>query len=139
MKARLHRLKTNTASRLMLKIPQPLQPVYAKLVEKGALIGDWYDVSITLPKRPRSTGPNSQNNHSWGHAVQIAQETGHEVSEIEYIAKMRAVAGGYPYKVLAGELIPISQAHASVEDLIKLIEAYHQIAAELGVVLNEQE
>ena len=137
MKARLHRLKTKSISSLMLEIPESLHAAYTKLVEKGSPMGDWYDVTITTPKRKRSTGPESQNSHAWGHCQQIANETGNELSEVEHSAKERAIKRGYSTKIVGGQMVPISQARASVEDLVHLIEEYHQIAAELGIILKE--
>ena len=137
MKARLHRLKTGTISKLMLEVPEALHAAFQKLVEKGAPMGDWYDVTITTPKRKRSTGPDSQNSHAWGHCQQIANETGNELSEVEQAVKERAIKRGYSTKIVGGQMIPISQAQASVEDLVHLIEEYHQVAAELGIILKE--
>jgi hypothetical protein len=96
-------------------------------------------VKFSKPHKPRSTGPRSQNSHAWGHCTQIARELGMEVYEVEYIAKVRAIKRGYPVSTQLGMMIPKSQADIDTVECGYLIEEYHQIAAENGIVLTETE
>ena len=120
-------------------IPAGHLPAVAQLMANAERTHAGYlTITLALPKRPRTTGERSQNNHAWGHITQLAEETGHEVSEIEYIAKMRAVRRGYPIDVIAGEAVPRSQARITTEECAALIDELHQIAAELEVPLIEE-
>jgi len=96
-------------------------------------------VKFSKPHKPRSVGPHSQNNHAWGHNLQIAQVLGMESYEVEYIAKVRAIKRGYPVSTHLGIPIPKSQADIDTVECGYLIEEYHQIAAENGIVLTETE
>ena len=96
-------------------------------------------VKFSKPHKPRSTGPRSQNSHTWGHCTQIAKELGMEIYEVEYIAKYRAIKRGYPVSTHLGMMIPKSQADIDTVECGYLIEEYHQIAAENNIVLVETE
>jgi hypothetical protein len=111
---------------------------YADLIRKGQP-GDLYDVSIELPRRPRTTGPGSQNSHAHGHAQQIANETGHDMHEIETIVKVRALKRGYPYTVVMGMTIPKSQRDITTTECGYLIDEYHALAGELDIELREEQ
>ena len=91
------------------------------------------------PRKPRTCGPNSQNSHAWGHCTQIAQALGMEVYEVEYIAKVRAIKRGYPVSTKLGMMVPKSQADIDTVECGYLIDEYHQLAAENGVILTETE
>lgn len=99
---------------------------------------DFVLVTLQPPKRPRSTGLGSQNHHLNGHIMQICSETGNSYDAVKYCIKMHAVEElGYPYEELAGHIIPQGESSASVEECALLIEAAHELAAELGIILNE--
>lgn len=111
------------------------QEQYAALLHKAP---DYLDVEICPPKKARTTGKGSQNNHAFGHCAQIANSTGHDMTEIETIAKMRAIKRGYPYTEYMGMVIPKSQADITTTECGFLIDEYHAIAAELDVQLTEE-
>ena len=112
-----------------------IKQVLGKCKDKHA---DFVTVTFETPHRPRSTGKNSQNSHAWGHCTQIARELGMELHEVEYIAKVRAIKRGYPVSLKLGIPVPYSQANISVEECAVLIEEYHQIAAENGIILKDE-
>lgn len=123
---------------ITFKIPEGFQPSIDMLADslKGQM-----SVKISKPKKPRTTGPHSQNNHAWGHCLQLAQETGHETYEIEYIAKVRAIKKGYPVKSTLspfGIPCPKSQADINTVECGILIEEYHIMASECGIALREE-
>lgn len=113
--------------------------------KRGGFISATYD----LPRRPRSTGKNSQNSHVWGHASQIAAETGNDVDDVMKEAKHQAISRGYPAAMdpdgnpiriygtdqIKGE----STADISVEECKILIDVLHQIAGEFSIKLEEGE
>lgn len=99
---------------------------------------DFVLVTIQSPKKPRTTGLLSQNHHLNAHIVQICNETGNDYDSVKDAIKMFAVENmNYPYKTIAGEIVPIRERECSTEDCAKLIEASHVIASELGIILNE--
>ena len=100
---------------------------------------DYVKVTIGRPRKPRTTGPGSQNNHVWGHATQIATETGNEVDDVMDAAKERALKRGYPYHVnkLTGKVKPYGTEELDTEQCGMLIEELHMIAAEMGITLIE--
>ena len=100
--------------------------------------GRLYNLTIKAYRRPRTTGPKSQNSHAWGHIQQLAEYTGHDVSEIGALAKLRAVKRGYPADTFYdGTLIPWSQSRLDTAQCAHLIDELHQIADELGIILRE--
>lgn len=99
---------------------------------------DYVLVTLEPPKKPRTTGRNSQNHHLNGHIMQICNETGQDYEEIKYIVKMKAVElMGYPYKTLEGHIFPKPEHQSTTDECAKLIEAAHVTAAEFGIILQE--
>ena len=100
--------------------------------------GDFVLVTMQPPKRPRTTGPESQNHHLNGHIMQIVNETGNNYEVVKYCVKMIAVEQmGYPYTTIAGHIIPQPESESSTDECAKLIEAAHMLAADQGIILQE--
>ena len=99
---------------------------------------DYVKVTFEPPYKPRTTGKGSQNSHAWGHCTQIARALGMDLYEVEYIAKVRAIKRGYPVVMTLGIPVPKSQADIDTLECGYLIEEYHQIAAEAGIILTEE-
>ena len=99
---------------------------------------DYVLVTMQPPKRPRTTGKESQNHHLNGHIMQICNETGNDYDAVKNCVKMLAVEQmGYPYKTVAGHILPQPESQSSTEECAKLIEAAHVLAADLGIILQE--
>ena len=99
---------------------------------------DFVTCTFETPQKPRTTGKGSQNHHLNGHILQICNETGNDYDTVKYAVKMLAVEQmGYPYKQLAGQIIPKRERDCSTEECALLIEAVHYLAADLGVILKE--
>ena len=95
-------------------------------------------VTLQPPKRPRTTGADSQNHHLSGHIMAICNETGNDYDSVKDAVKMIAVENlAYPYKTIGGKIVPQRERECSVEDCAKLIEAAHILAADLGIILQE--
>ena len=100
--------------------------------------GDYVLVTMQPPKRPRTTGEGSQNHHLNGHIMQICNETGNDYDTVKQAVKMIAVENmGFPYRTIAGRIIPQHESESSTEECAKLIEAAHVLAADLCIVLQE--
>ena len=99
---------------------------------------DFVLVTLQPPKRPRTTGKDSQNHHLNGHIMQICNETGNDYESVKNAVKMIAVENmGYPYQTIAGQIIPQRERDCSTDECAKLIEASHLLAADLGIILQE--
>ena len=100
---------------------------------------DYVLVTIQPPKRPRTTGDGSQNHMLNGNIMQICNETGNDYDTVKLAVKMIAVEQlGYPYKTIAGNVIPLRERESSTVECSKLIEASFMLAADLGIVLKEE-
>ena len=99
---------------------------------------DYVLLTMQPPKRPRTTGEGSQNHHLNGHLMQICNETGQDYETVKYCVKMIAVEQmGYPYKTIAGHIVPQPERECSIEECALLIEAAHILAAQLSIILQE--
>ena len=99
---------------------------------------DFVLVTLQPPKKPRTTGEGSQNHHLNGHIMQICNETGNSYDVIKYCVKMIAVEQmGYPYKTIAGHIVPQPESESSTDECALLIEAAHILAAQLSIILQE--
>ena len=99
---------------------------------------DYVLVTLQPPKRPRTTGKDSQNHHLNGHIMQICNATGQDYETIKYCVKMIAVEQmGYPYKTIAGHIVPQPESESSTDECALLIEAAHVLAAQLSIILQE--
>lgn len=96
-------------------------------------------IEASPPYRKRTTDVGGQNRHIWGHLQQIANETGNDVADVEEYIKMKAVKRGYPYHVnkLTGQMKPDSMRTINTVQAGCLIDELHQLAAELGITLDE--
>lgn len=100
---------------------------------------DYISVTLTPPRRPRSTGEHSQNHHLNGHIMQICAETGNDYETVKTAVKMIACESfGYPYTELHGVIVPQGESKASTAECAYLIEAAHLLAADLGIILKEE-
>lgn len=98
---------------------------------------DYVLVTLQPPKRPRSTGKDSQNHLLNGIIVQICEETGNDYDAVKDAVKMIAVEQlAYPYKTIGGKIIPQRERDCSVEECSKLIEAAQMLAADLGIIVR---
>ena len=99
---------------------------------------DYVLVTLQPPKRPRTTGENSQNHHLNGHIMQICNETGNDYDTVKDAVKQISVEQmGYPYKTIGGRIVPQRERECSTDECAKLIEAAHVLAADLGIILQE--
>ena len=98
---------------------------------------DYVLVTLQPPKRPRTTGKDSQNHLLNGIIVQICEETGNDYDSVKDAVKMIAVEQlAYPYKTIGGKIIPQRERDCSIEECSKLIEAAQMLAADLGIIVR---
>lgn len=100
--------------------------------------GDFVLITMQPPKRPRTTGKDSQNHHLNGHIMQICNETAAGYSAVKDEVKRIAVENmGYPYEIINGHIHPKGESDSSTDECNLLIEAAHVLAADLGIILIE--
>lgn len=112
-------------------------------------IGKYWCVSVSKPRKPRTTGWRSQNAHYFGHIQTLCEATGNEVADVNLYLKRRAVRRGYPLQrkpngdirlsLADGQPLPQSESEADTVEESYLIAEVHQLAAELDVQLVEYE
>ena len=91
----------------------------------------WYSVTLDKPRKPRTTGPRSQNSAVWGYCQAIALQVGMETERVYQGLKLLASReNGYPveWNAISGEWEPKSQAKASAEEVSILIQAIKHYA-----------
>lgn len=131
-----------TASELSFELPSDaglLERLKNVLSQAKKNNKDYLLVTVQTVRKPRTVGEGSQNHHLNGHIMQICLETGNDYDTIKAIVKKIAVDMGYPYREVAGHIVPIRERESSTEECAKLIEASHVLAGELRIVLREAE
>ena len=133
--------RVNIAGKIAFEPPSDLganENIKRELCKCRDKHNDYVLVTIQPPKRPRTTGKDSQNHHLNGHIMQICAETGNDYDAVKDAVKMLAVSTmGYPYKTIGGQIVPQRERDASVDECALLIEAAHVLAADLGIILKE--
>ena len=139
MKLTLHR------NQIALLLQGDYKARYEKLLEQAeAKHGGYLNVSLELPKRPRTTGEQSQNRALNGYVRQICKDTGNDFGVVKSEVKYRALKRGYPILTrngkpvldIYGREMGISEADSSVQECGYLIEEVIQLASELGIRLE---
>lgn len=98
---------------------------------------------ISLPKRPRSKGPRSQNNRIWGNCQDIADQISNEeeeytAEEIKAAMQRMSVEEGYPTKLsLDGREVPKPTRYATVEEANTLLNVIQRYADQYELYLTE--
>ncbi len=106
----------------------------------------YLQVTFQPPRRPRTTGAESQSHRINGFIAQICVATGDDFDRLKVELKQKAISRGYPfdtvnYKTPDGVLVEMaiawSETRLSVEEASILIATVEQDAAEKGVALIE--
>ena len=108
------------------------------LLTRKKFKNDYCRCRLSPPRKPRTTGEKSQNHHLNGHIQQICVETGNSFDHVKIAVKLRAVEMGFPFRTIAGQIIPYSETETDTAQCGILIESAHIIAAELGIFLREE-
>lgn len=128
----------------LISFEAPREPELQEAIRKVLRLcrdknNDYVAVTFARPYSPRSTGPKSQNHHLNGHIMQICEFTGNDYETIKYCVKMIAVEQlGYPFTTVAGHVFPKRERDCNMEECAKLIEASHILAAQIGIILREE-
>ena len=116
-------------------LQEAIKKVLRHCAEKN---NDFVTVTLSTPKKPRTTGSGSQNHHLNGHIMQICNETGNDYDSVKMVIKQIAMEQfGFPFQTIAGKAVPKRERDCSTEECAMLIEASHYLAADMGIVLRE--
>ena len=94
-------------------------------------------IKIDKPFKLRSTGYKSQSNHFHGHCQQIAENSGHTMTEVKNAIKERCTS--WPTELICGVRVKISESKISSAVSAEAIELTHVEAAEQGIRLREDD
>ena len=122
-----------------IKIPDKIRPAFEGLLKYCTdKRGGFLRVVLYPPFKHRSTGHKSMNHHINGHVQQICNETGEDFDIIKEYAKKKAVKYGYPIRSdIFGHDMPVSETEIDDTQAGYLVDALHEMAAFLNVILNE--
>ncbi len=130
-------LRTNSRAAISFELPEMFRAAWFVMKERNK--SGYWNVRISRPKQPRTTGPDSQNHAGNGFCQQIAIATGNSFQAVKQYTKTTAIDRGYTIETLPnGAAMPISEADASTEDAYHWIKAIKQLADELGIKLIEE-
>lgn len=104
-----------------------------------------YNVSVTLRRKPRSTGPRSQNSRLYGQSSDLAEQIvnpdgrpTYTVDEIKQAMMRMAVGEGYPTHLSAdGVEVPLPTRHSSMSQLNVVLKVIQRFADEHNFYLTE--
>lgn len=135
----VHRERTGRRDLMAFTIPPEAALAVTELFEKSRdKAGDMFRLRLSLPFRPRTTGPHSQSHRINGFIQQICVAKGIPFEGLKEYCKAEAIGEGYPFVTLpGGDVIGKSEADISVEEASILIGTIERIAAEMGVELVE--
>ena len=124
---------------LRLYIPHAFSIAADRIIERCQKAHNGFiKLSIAVPSKPRTTGEQSQNNHAWGHATQIASglNQGDDPRDVLYDACI--ATPDYPTRMNKfGRVVAQSWSEATTVQAAAVIETLHRLAAEFGIVLIE--
>ena len=137
--------KAQYHDKLYIVIPRDFGPSVVSLLERAErLHGGFVTITIGTPKRPRTTGPRSQNSKVWGMCSDISthfEQNGIEMEaqKVYEAMKRMAVQEGYPtrFNPIDGIEEPESQSRVSVEQDQILINTIQRFADENSIPLTE--
>lgn len=138
--------KATLTGGLLIHLPKGYEGTITQLLTKAEkLHGGYITVTIGTPKRPRSTGPRSQNSKVWGMVADIAEwftamgSDDIDNNRIYEAMKRMAIAEGYPtrFNPVDGIEEPESQSRVSVEQDQILINVIQRFADENSIPLTD--
>lgn len=111
----------------------------ALLLLRPALKNDYCRNRTSKPRKPRTTGKNSQNHAINGYIAQICVETGNDFHTVKDYCKKSAVSEGYPFDTFNGEVFPWSETRLDTLQANILRKVIIRLADELRITLKEYE
>ena len=130
----VQRLRTGSHAAISFELPIPYRAVFWAMVEKAKT--DFWNVKISRPKMPRTTGPESQCNCANGYCRQISVATTNSFEAVKERMKVLAIPYGYPIETLIdGSVMPKSESELDTVQEHGFIKAIKQFADEWNIRL----
>ncbi len=132
-------LRTGRLDQIAFDLPLCYQAAVWALGEKAQAKGDYLQVQLGLPRKPRSTGFRSQNSRLHGNCENLAEqiadvETGvpiYTAEEIKEAMKRMAVSAGYPTRLsIDGREEPLPTRYSSQEEMQTVLDVIKKFADE---------
>lgn len=124
--------------------PKDTSAMDALVVQSREKCGGYLTLRLSLPYRPRSIGPRSQNSRFWGHCTDIAEQVYPDVTPANGKQRVHdgmlrmAVPEGYPtYLDINGVETPLPSAESSVEQLSLVCRVLQRYADTHNLWLHE--
>ncbi len=139
-------LRTGRMDQLAFDLPAPYQAAVWALMQRAEKKGDYVQLSLGLPKKPRSTGFRSQNSRLHGNCENLAEQiadidTGmpiYTAEEIKEAMKRMAVSSGYPTRLsIDGLEEPLPTRHSSLDQMQIVLDVIKKFADEHNYWLIE--
>lgn len=130
------KINSGSPAAISFELPIPYRAIWEQMVEQSR--SGYWCLKVTRPRKPRTTGPLSQNHHFRGHCRDIMEQTGNSMAAVATALKEHAVEFfGYPEDEVFGKRKPRSEADLDTVEEGLLIDATHHFAAEWGYWLIE--
>ncbi len=141
-------LRTGRMDQIAFDLPKGYQAAVWGLVQKAEKKGDYLQVRLGLPQRPRSTGFRSQNSRLHGHCENLAEQivdvdpdSGvpiYTAEEIKEAMKRMSVVSGYPTRMsVDGREEPLPTRYSSQEQMQIVLDVINRFADEHNYWLVE--
>ena len=132
-------IRTGKPDAVTFRVPadyrQPLIVVLKRCAEKAS---GYATLTIEPPKRPRTTGPRSQNSALWGWCSDIAEQLDYTDEQVKAAMCRMAVSEGYPTTLsIDGVEEPMPTRRASTEQLSVVLSVIVRFADEHSLYLTE--
>jgi len=131
------RITEASRSTFAVKTPAGMGPALEEIAKKCP--GGFVSLRLAPPRRPRSTGPRSQNSGFHGWCEDIAVQLGKDAGRVKEALKRMAVKEGYPptYNPIDDVVEPKPTHEASVEEMSTLMRVTQKFADEHCLWLTE--
>lgn len=141
----LKREPTGSKNKIAFSIARKENIVWSFITAMEKKTNGYYLVKIAKPQRPRSDGQRKCFN---GWIQFFCNETGNDFHQVKMYLKKKAISRGYPIMKdntgriqydIYGDIMPQSEALATVDQEKLLIEEMCQLADEYNIRLPEKE
>jgi len=131
------RIEEASAKLFAVKTPSGMGPALEEIAKKCA--AGYISLRLAPPRRPRTTGPRSQNSGFHGWCEDIAAQTGIDAGRVKEAMKRLAVKDGYPptYNPVDDAVEPKPTHEATVEEMSVLMRVVQRFADEHSFWLTE--
>lgn len=131
------RIEEASAKLFAVKTPAGMGPALEEIARKCA--AGYISLRLAPPRRPRTTGPRSQNSGFHGWCEDISVQTGIDAGRVKEALKRIAVKDGYPptYNPVDDAVEPKPTHEATIEEMNIVMKVTQRFADEHSLWLTE--